>query len=214
MKTTAPSFFEFLDLPLRGRGRLVLCALVIPLLLSFAFPLWNINMIAPQYPKGLQMDIWSYQLVGGNNGNDIQEINTLNHYIGMKTITRDELRDLDWLPFGLIAMALLALRVALLGNVRALIDLSAIAAYISAIAFGRFVFMLWDFGHHLKPEAPVKVEPFMPVVFGSKKIANFWTYSYPQWGAILVGIFTVGIWGMTVFYLVRGRRESRLHPEG
>jgi copper chaperone NosL len=204
MRTTADSFWEFLDIPLRGGARILLVVLIVPLLLSFAFPLWRISMKAPQYPNGLTMDVYSYQLVGGNDGHDVEEINMLNHYIGMHAITRDELRDLDWMPFGLIAMALLALRAALIGNVRTMIDLSMIAAYISLVAFGRFVYMLWDFGHHLAPKAPVKVEPFMPVVFGSKQIANFMTHSMPQMGSFLMGVFTMGIWGITLFYLWRG----------
>ncbi|MCA8975361.1 MAG: hypothetical protein KDC98_11620 [Planctomycetes bacterium] len=208
MRQQADSFWEFLDEPLRGGARLLLVALVVPLLLSFLFPLWRISMEAPQYPKGLTMDIYTNRLVGGNDGHDVQEINTLNHYIGMHTITREELRDLDWIPFGMLAMALLALRAALLGNVRTLIDLSMIAAYISVVAFGRFVYMLYEFGHNLDPRAPVTVEPFMPVVFGTKKIANFWTHSMPQLGSVLMGAFTVGIWCLTLWCLWRGRRAA------
>lgn len=208
MRRTADSFWEFLDVPLRGGARLWLVFLCVPLLLSFLFPLWRISMKAPQYPDGLSMDIYSYQVVGGNDGHDIQEINTLNHYIGMHTITRDELRDLDWIPFALVAMALLSLRAALLGNVRALIDLSMIAGYVSTVAFGRFVWMLWEFGHRLDPKAPVKVEPFMPVVFGEKQIANFLTRSMPQFGSLLMGAFMLGVWAITLLYLWRGRRES------
>ena len=208
MRRTADSFWEFLDVPLRGGARLLLVALIVPLLLSFLFPLWRISMKAPQYPQGLQMDIYSYKLVGGNDGHDVQEINGLNHYIGMKQITRDELRDLDWIPFGIAAMAMLALRAALLGNVRTMIDLSMVAAYISVTAFGRFVCMLWEFGHDLDPKAAVTVEPFMPVVFGSKKIANFTTFSMPQLGSLLMGTFTAGVFAITLWYLWRGRRES------
>ena len=208
MRQPADNFWDFLDAPLRGRARLLLLVLIVPLLASFAFPLWRISMKAPQYPEGLTMDIYSHKVVGGNDGHDVAEINVLNHYIGMHTITREELRDLDWIPFGLVAMALLALRAALLGNVRTMIDLSMIAAYVSAVAFGRFVYMLWDFGHHLSETAPVKVAPFMPVVFGSKKIANFWTHSMPQLGSLLMGAFTVGVWGITLWYLIRGRREA------
>ena len=208
MRKIADSFWEFLDIPLRGGARILLLVLILPLLASFAFPLWQISMKAPQYPQGLSMDIYSYQLVGGNDGHDIEEINTLNHYIGMHKITRDELRDLEWMPFGIIAMALLALRAALLGNVRTMIDLCMVSAYISVVAFGRFVWMLWEFGHHLDPKAPVKVEPFMPVVFGSKQIANFLTHSMPQIGSLLMGVFTTGVFGITLFYLWRGRRDS------
>lgn len=210
MNYRSNNFWEFLDEPLHGRGRVLLALLVIPLLLSFLFPLWRISMEAPQYPDGLSMDIYSYQLLGGNEGHDVQEINTLNHYIGMHQITRQELRDLDWMPFGLLAMALLAWRAALLGNVRTMIDLSMIAAYISSVAFGRFLWMLYDFGHHLDPKAPVHVDPFMPVVFGTKKIANFTTHSMPQVGSVLMGIFTMGVWALTVYYLWAGRRASRL----
>lgn len=208
MRSTATDFWEFLDAPLRGRARLLLVALVVPLLLSFLFPLWRISMKAPQYPDGLSMDIYSYQLIGGNDGHDIQEINTLNHYIGMHTITREELRDLDWIPFALVAMALLSLRAALLGNVRTLIDLSMIAGYVLTVALGRFVWMLWEFGHHLDPKAPVKVAPFMPVVLGEKQIANFLTQSMPQFGSVLMGTFSVGIWGLTLYCLWAGRRAA------
>jgi hypothetical protein len=209
MDYRAGNFFEFLDVPLRGRGRLLLVALVVPLLASFLFPLWQISMTAPQYPDGLWLEIYSHRLAGGNHGQHIDEINNLNHYIGMARITREELRDLDWLPFGLLAMALLALRVALLGNVRALIDLSMIAAYVSVVAFGRFVWMLWTFGHELAPDAPVRIEPFMPVVIGSKQVANFMTHSMPQLGSLLLGAFTVGVWALTIAYLARGRRQAR-----
>jgi len=212
MRAPADNFWDFLDAPLRIRSRLVLILLIVPLLASFAFPLWRISMKAPQYPNGLSMDIYSYQVIGGNDGHDIQEINTLNHYIGMHTITREELRDLDWIPFGLVAMAMLALRAALLGNIRTMIDLSMIAFYISAVAFGRFVWMLYEFGHHLDPKAPVKVAPFMPVVIGEKQIANFTTWSMPQLGSVLMGVFTVGVWAITLWYLWTGRRAAKALP--
>jgi hypothetical protein len=209
MRPVAETFFEFLDAPLRRRSRWLLAVLVVPLLLSFAFPMWRISMKAPQYPDGLRMDIYSHQLVGGNDGHDVREINTLNHYIGMRTITRDELRDLDWLPFGLAGLALLALRAAAIGNVRSLIDLSMIAGFVSVIAFGRFVWVLWHYGHDLDPAAPMDIAPFMPVVIGSKRIANFTTYSMPQLGSLLIGTFTTGIWAITLLHLWRGRREAR-----
>jgi hypothetical protein len=209
MRPVAETFFEYLDTPLRRRSRLLLVALVAPLLLSFLFPLWRISMRAPQYPDGLQMDIYSHELVGGNDGHDVREINTLNHYIGMRTITRDELRDLDWLPFGFVGLALLALRAAAIGNVRTLVDLSMIAGFMSVVAFGRFVYVLWDYGHNLDPTAPVDIDPFMPVVIGSKRIANFTTYSMPHLGSVLVGAFTTGVWAITAIHLWRGRREAR-----
>jgi copper chaperone NosL len=209
MREPARTFWEYLEEPLRGRSRVVLALLVLPLLATFLFPLWRISMEAAQYPKGLSMDIWSYKLVGGHGGKDIPEINTLNHYIGMQTITREELRDLDWLPFAFAGIALLALRTALLGKVRTLIDLATITGFVLFAAFGRFAYMLWEFGHELDPKAPFEVEPFMPVLVGSKKVANFTTHSMPQLGTVLMTVFAVGVWGMTLLYLWRGRRQAR-----
>lgn len=209
MQTPARNFFRFLDVPLRRRTRVLVALLCVPLMLSFFFPLWRISMTAPQYPNGLYMDIWSYKLTGGNDGHDIAEINNLNHYIGMHQITRSELQDLDWMPAALGALALLCLRTALLGNVRTLIDMSMIAGYVSLFAFGRFVYVLYVFGHELDSTAPVDIPPFQPVIIGTKRIANFMTHSFPQAGSILVGIFVGGLWLVTLHGLWSGRRAAR-----
>src|SRR5262245_1567507 len=122
MKSALARFYEFLDRPIPLWSRGLLVALVIPLALAFAAPLWRISLRAPQYPQGLYMEIYAHKLDGGNGGHDIAEINTLNHYIGMHKIDRAELSELDWMPFALAALALLTLRCAAIGNVRILID--------------------------------------------------------------------------------------------
>lgn len=206
----ARTFHEFLATPLSTRTRWLLVALVIPLLLSYLFPLWNIHMVAPQYPKGLSLDIYSYRLEPGNDGLDLNEINILNHYIGMRRITREELRDLDWIPFVLGGLALLCLRVAALGTTGSLVDLAVLTTYVSLVSLGRFVYMLYTFGHQLDPKAPMNVEPFTPALIGVKQIANFTTYSYPLLGSFMVGTFALGVWGAMVAVLIRGRRAARV----
>jgi hypothetical protein len=204
----ARTFHEFLSIPLRPRTRLVLVALVVPLLLSYLFPLWSIHMVAPQYPQGLSLDIYSYRLEPGNEGRDLGEINILNHYIGMKKITREELQDLDWIPFVLGGLVLLCLRVAALGTTSSLVDLAVLTAYVSLVALGRFVYTLYTFGHELDPKAPMTVDPFTPAVIGSKQVANFTTYSHPLAGSFLVGAFAVGVWVAMVAVLLGGRRAA------
>lgn len=94
-------------------------------------------MVAPQYPKGLWLDIFSWKLVGGHEGRDLDEINILNHYIGMKRIDRyDELVDLNWLPIAYGGLALLLLRAALLGSVRTLVDMTVLSTYVCTFALG------------------------------------------------------------------------------
>lgn len=205
MKHPLRRFYEFLDRPLYGAARVVLAALVIPLLLTFTAPLWKIYLVAPQYPQGLSMDIWSYKLEGGDDGQHIQEINTLNHYIGMKPIDRAALSDLDWLPFAIGGLALLALRVAAIGNVRSLVDLAVVTTYVSLFGLGRFAYKLYVYGHDLDPTAPVKVKPFMPVLLGTKQIANFTTSSYPLLGSVYLGLFVTGVFVLLGWHLVAGR---------
>ena len=208
MSSMSARFYDFLARPLVPWTRWVLAALVVPLALAFLFPLWRISMEAPQYPGGLTLDIYADRMEGGNNGQHLQEINTLNHYIGMRKLDAEAMRDLDWIPFALGALLIFALRVAAIGNVRALVDLVVMTTYVSGFAFARFIYMLYNFGHHLSPEAPVKVPPFMPAVLGSKQIANFTTHSLPQWGSLLLGTFAVGVAVLLLFHLYIGRKQA------
>ncbi len=201
-------FYAFLDRPLYGWSRLVLLAMVVPLVLAFTQPLWRISMTAPQYPDGLYMEIYTHKIDGGNKGQHIKEINTLNHYIGMHKIDRAELSDLDWIPFGLGLLMILTLRCAAIGNVRALIDLAVLAGYIGVFAMGRFVYKMYVFGHNLDPDAPIRLEPFTPAIFGTKKIANFSTQSYPQLGSVFIGIFFAGVLGVLGWHLLTGRKQA------
>jgi hypothetical protein len=198
-------FYDFLDRPLFGWSRVVLAVLVIPLVLAFGEPLWKISLRAPQYPNGLWMEIYMHKVEGGNDGQHIKEINTLNHYIGMHKIDRGELADLDWLPFAVGLLVVLALRCAAIGNVRALIDLVVVTSYVTVFAFGRFIYKMYVFGHTLDPTAPLKVKPFTPAIFGTKQIANFTTTSMPQLGSLFVGIFATGITVLLCWHLIAGR---------
>lgn len=215
MQLYVDRFYAFLSRPIRPRARIVLALLVLPLALSVLHPLWRIDMEAPQYPAGLSLEIFAYKIEGGDGGRHLQEINTLNHYIGMRSLDRAALSDLDWIPFALGALALFTLRVAAIGTVSSLVDLVVSTLYVSVFAFGRFIYTLYVFGHNLSPTAPVKVPGFMPAVLGSKQIANFTTHSYPALGSLLLALFAIGITGVLTWHLVIGRRAAvRSHTPG
>lgn len=199
-------FYTVLGRPLRVRSRLLLISLLLPLAVSFFFPLWRIRMVAPQYPKGLLMDIYAYRLAGGNDGRDIAEINNLNHYIGMAKIEQSSIPELGWIPFAFGILGLLLLRVAVVGAIRDLVDLSVLLVYVTAFFFARFVLMLYNYGHQLDPQAAFRVEPFMPVVVGTKQVANFTTHSLPQWGTFFLGTFAIGVVLIAAWHV---RREWR-----
>jgi len=208
MQLALDKFYNFLDRPLFMWSRLILLVITIPLLLVFTQPLWKISMQAPQYPDGLYMEIYAHKIEGGNHGQHIKEINTLNHYIGMHKIDRAELSDLDWIPFAIGLLIVLTLRCAAIGNVRALVDLAVVGGYIGLFAFGKFVYKLYVFGHNLDPDAPFKLEPFTPAIFGTKQIANFTTESYPQLGSVYMGIFFAGVVGVLGWHLIAGRKQA------
>jgi hypothetical protein len=208
MKHPIQRFYEFLEQPLVPWTRVALALAVVPLLLGFTSPLWRITLTAPQYPDGLYVDVLPYTLVGGHGGQDLQEINTINHYIGMHHIDRASLSDLDWIPFALGILAILTLRVAAIGNVRSIVDLAVGSGYVLLFAFARFYYRLYTMGHDLSPEAPFHVQPFTPPVFGSREIANFTSASYPQRGSFYVGAFLFVVLAMMAWNLFVGRRRA------
>lgn len=211
MGNALDGFYRFLDEPIFPWSRVALALLTIFVGLSFTAPMWHIHMTAPQYPEGLDLYIYSYKIEGGNDGNDIQEINVLNHYIGMAPLDRTSLTDLDWMPFLFAGMIILALRTALIGKVRTMLDLLVLTTYAGVFGFGRLYYKLYTFGHNLDPKAPVTVEPFTPVMWGQKQIANFLTEAGPGLGSWYVAVFATGLTLLLLFHLRRGRQR---HLEG
>jgi hypothetical protein len=174
--------------PLGATPRLLIVAAAVLLLAVYIYPLWNLTMFAPQYPEGLRLDIYSYKLDGGHANQDIKEINILNHYIGMRDLVADDFTEFKWLPFMVGALGLLYLRAAVMGTVGGLVDVLVLDAYFSAFALWSFGYKMYVYGHSLSPTAAVKVEPFMPPLFGAKQLANFEVYSYPQAGSYAMAL--------------------------
>ena len=203
MQRALRRFYDRLATPLPVWNRWVLGLAVIPLALSFSMPLWNIRMTAPQYPDGLSVDIYAHTIEGGNQGRDLNEINTLNHYIGMHKIDRGELTDLNWIPFAIGALMLLTLRVAVIGDGRAILDLAVLTAYFSLFSAARFAFRLYTYGHNLDPSAPIHMDPFTPAILGTKQIANFTASSYPRGATFLIGGFAIAVMLIAVLHLLR-----------
>ena len=133
-------FFE-LSLNLRERALVVVAALLLGSV--YLLPLWNLTMFAPQYPDGLRMNIYSYKLEGGNAGQDVKEINVLNHYIGMKDLAAEDFTEFKWMPFVVGAIGLLCLRTAAHGRMMDLVDVTVLYTYFAA-------FSLWSFGYICK----------------------------------------------------------------
>ena len=90
---------ELLETPVGLTPRALLLGAVLLLLPSYVSSLYDMTMFAPQYPDGLRLHIYSYKLEGGNAGQDLKEINVLNHYIGMRDLAADDFSEFKWIPF-------------------------------------------------------------------------------------------------------------------
>lgn len=179
----------FLRRPLNLASRLLLLAAAGVVVAAVFLPLWQIRLVAPQYQEGLSLHIYTHQLVGGNSGQDLHEINTLNHYIGMKHLAEADFVEMRWMPFAFGVFALLALRAAVVGRMISLVDLGVLFVYFGAFSLGSFYYRLYSYGHHLDPRAPMTIEPFTPIMIGSQQIANFVQTSLPQSGGYLLAVF-------------------------
>lgn len=150
---------------------------------AYALPLWRIALIAPQYPEGLGMLIRVNAIDGFKEG-DLQSINGLNHYIGMKTIEPDAIPELRLMPVILGVLIVTGLGVAALGR-RAPFVVWAIALG-AVCTVGLVDFWRWgyDYGHNLDPHAIIKVPgmTYQPPLIGSKKLLNFTATSWPASG--------------------------------
>jgi hypothetical protein len=212
MRDAIDRFYRVLNQPIALWSRWVLVLAVVPLLLAGLAPLWRLHFLAPQYPSGLDLWVYPYTIQGGNEGRDLPEINNLNHYVGMRALDPAEFADLDFLPFAIGALALLALRVAAIGDVRSLVDLAVLTAYFGLFSLGRFVYMLYTYGHDLDPRAPFRLEAFMPPVFGTKQMANFTVSSFPALGTGLLSLFALAVVSLAAWHLVRRVLAPRAAP--
>jgi len=200
---------RFLSQPLDLSPRVMVGAAALLLAAIYLFPLWNLTMFAPQYPDGLRLDIYSYKLEGGNHGQDVKEINILNHYIGMKDLVAEDFTEFKWLPFVVGGLALLYLRAMVLGTVGHLVDVLVMNLYFSAFALWSFGYKMYLYGHSLAPTAAVKVPPFMPPMFGYKQLANFEVYSYPQAASYAMGLSTLLLVGAFIVAWRQAARRTR-----
>lgn len=195
MRTLLRREYVFLRRPLAWASRILLAVGALGLVGALLLPLWKIFLVAPQYQEGLTLNIYSYQLVAGNNGQDLNEINNLNHYIGMKPIAQADFFEMRWVPFALGVFGLLALRAAAIGTMRSLVDVLALYLYFTAFSLGSFYYRLYTYGHDLDSTAPMTIQPFTPVLIGRQQIANFVQSSWPQIGSAFLVLFPLCVIG-------------------
>lgn len=164
------------------------------LIAVFFLPVWRIDLFAPQYPEGLTMNIWINNITG-----QVDIINGLNHYIGMKHINVSMFPEFRFLPYVVGFFMLLGMVVAITGKRRFLfyyLVLTIIGGILAMIDFYKWGY---DYGHDLDPSAPIQVPglSYQPPLFGHKRLLNFDAYSFPDvggWIVIAAGALAFAVW--------------------
>lgn len=169
------------------------------LLALFVYPLWKITLVAPQYPEPLGMYIHIDRLADGVEFNDVQNIDLLNHYIGMAHLPSEQnvkkgivepFIEFTIMPIIIVVLSILGVVFGFIGNRKLYVSWFVILSILGIIGMYDFYIWLYDYGHNLDPNAIMQIKDpltgelmaYQPPIFGFKQMLNFDVYSYPAMG--------------------------------
>ena len=160
------------------------------LLVSVFLPYWKMTLLAPQYPGGLEVQVYVNRLTG-----DVQEIDGLNHYIGMRPL--GEAAQLER-AVGIAAILMLGLLVgsAVFIHTKWAALMALPAVLMPYLFLADMYFWMRHFGLNLDPTAPLSsaIKPFVPPIWGEGLVGQFKTIASFQiglWLAFLAGVLIV-----------------------
>jgi copper chaperone NosL len=183
---------------------LVLCS--VALIAVLYVPMWRIDLDAPQYPEGLKLLIYAKK-IGGN----VDIINGLNHYIGMKTLHDADFIEFAILPYIIIFFTVAFILTALMAKRRVLNLLFVLFVLFGVVAMVDFWRWEYNYGHNLNPDAAIIVPgmAYQPPLIGYKQLLNFGAYSMPDIGGwIFIAVGTL-LLGAVVLEWRRSRKLNR-----
>ena len=170
---------------LRPLSRISLLVAAAGLFCVLILPIWRIELDAPQYPEGLKLQIHANDIKG-----DVDIINGLNHYIGMKTLHKADFIEFSVLPYVIIVFASLFILVAIVNRRRWLNLLLVSFICFGVVAMVDFWRWEYNYGHNLNPDAAIVVPgmAYQPPLIGFKQLLNFGAFSIPDLGGwIFIG---------------------------
>ncbi|HKJ33402.1 MAG TPA: hypothetical protein VKA34_16315 [Balneolales bacterium] len=195
---------------MKTTNKILLGIALIFLFAVFLFPLWQIHLDAPQYPEGLGLNIWIHNITALHPHN-IETINDLNHYIGMKAIEPDSVPELKIMPYAILFIAVFGFIVIVINNRILLTGWLVTFTGLAIVGMVDFYLWLYDYGHNLNPDAAIKIPgmSFQPPVFGSRQLLNIHVTSHPGLGGILVMVsILIGLYVVFSEYRSKKRKGS------
>jgi len=166
----------------------------------FAYPLWKITLVAPQYPEPLGLNIHINKLSDGVQFNDVNNIDLLNHYVGMHHLPSEDnvakgviepFHEFTYMPIIVGIMIALGILFGVLGKRKLYLLWIGLISILGTLGMYDFYSWLQKYGGELDPNAILKmtdpntgeVLAYNPPIFGYKQLLNFEVYSYPA-GAV------------------------------
>lgn len=189
-------------------SRVLLFACALALVAVLFVPLWRIDLVAPQYPEGLSLLIYPNKLAG-----NVDIINGLNHYIGMKTLHASDFVEFTVLPYIIVAFAALFLSAAIIGKRKWLNIVFILFLAFGIVAMVDFWKWEYNYGHNLNPDAAIKVPgmSYQPPLIGYKQLLNFSAYSIPDLGGwLFVGVGVLALGAVILAWKKRRRTTSQV----
>lgn len=185
-----------------SRILLILCGLgLIGVLFT---PIWRIDLQAPQYPEGLRMFIYANKLSG-----DINIINGLNHYIGMKTLHTNDFIEFKILPGVIMVFSALFLLAGIVSKRKWINILLAVFVTFGVLAMVDFWKWEYNYGHNLNPDAAIIVPgmSYQPPLIGYKQLLNFGAYSIPGTGGWIFVSAGIALLCVVIFEWRRAKKS-------
>lgn len=194
-----------------SRARWFVVVAVALLASAYVLPLWRVDLVAPQYPEGLGMLI-RIDGVEGLKPNDLNNINLLNHYIGMKAIEPDAIPELRWMPWILGALVAGGIGVAAAGRRGLLYVWGGALGLLLSVGLWDYWRWGYDYGHDLDREYAIIKIPgmtYQPPLIGSKKLLNFTAKSWPASGGVAMGL-AAGLVAVTILQTARDAHRRKV----
>lgn len=169
--------------------KILMLAAALSLLALFVWPMWSITLIAPQYPSGVTMYIWINK-IGGDTPGTLQNINILNHYVGMKMIEPESIPELQYFQYIVWVLVALGIGIAMTNKARLFLAWALLVIVLGCAGIYDFYLWEYDYGHNLSPSAPIKIAgmAYQPPLLGSKVLLNFIAISWPYIGGWFIGV--------------------------
>ena len=190
--------------------RILLLVAAVGLVFVLFTPIWRIELAAPQYPEGLSMQIHANGLKG-----NVDIINGLNHYIGMKTLHNEDFIEFTVLPYIIAFFAAAFLLTAIVGRRRLLNILFFTFVLFGILAMYDFWRWEYNYGHELNPAAAIVVPgmAYQPPLIGFKQLLNFGAYSIPDIGGwIFISAGVLCLIGIVIENKFFGRKKKIVAP--